>query len=231
MEHHHQKTTSRDIFSDQDSDFQFEFGCFTPDSPSTDPFKASPADHLFYNGRLLPHSFPVQTPTTTTLLVDSISRASSRNSSVSSKGSLVSSRSNSVNSSRSSVSSSSRTSWSSDYSQRRLLYHSTKLASRTPMASKVVMAQFYGSSQRWQHIVSVPPAMKREDSRRKNVGVAVVNPGLMNKKDSDHQKEKKGKSLGICRKIFRSFLVACRECHAIEPSREEDILQGNVKLQ
>ncbi|XP_021667373.2 probable membrane-associated kinase regulator 1 [Hevea brasiliensis] len=142
MEHHHQKTSCRDIFSFpstpsqvQDSDFHFEFGCFTPVSPSTDPCKTSPADHLFYNGRLLPNSFPVlqqqQTPTTAMVFVGSISRASSRNC-ISSKDSLITSRSNSVNSSRSSVSSSARTSWSSDNSERRLLYHSTKLASRTP---------------------------------------------------------------------------------------------------
>ncbi|KAJ9182920.1 hypothetical protein P3X46_006853 [Hevea brasiliensis] len=241
--HHHQKTSSRDTFSfpstpSQDQDSEFEFGCFTPDFPSTvDSYKTSPADHLFYNGRLLPHSFPVvlqqqqQTPTTPMVLIESISRASSRTSSVSSKDSLMSSRSNSVNSSRSSVScSSSRPSWSSDNSERKLLYHSTKLASRTPMASKLVMAQLYGSSQRWQHVTPIP-ALKPEDSKRKKGSEVAAKQGLMrNKKEGNHQQGKKDKSSGICQRFFRSFLVACRECHAMEPSTEDDIFQGSVKL-
>lgn len=234
--HHHQKTSSREIFSfpstpSQDQDSDFEFGCLTPDFPPTDdPYMSSPADHLFSNGRLLPHSFPVvlqqqkQSPATSMVLIESISRASSRNSSLSSRGSLMSSRSNSVNSSRSSVSSSSaRTSWSSDNSERRLLYHSTKLSRKTPMASKVIMEQLYGSSQRWQHVMPMP-ALKRDDSRRKNNGAVIK------KKEGDHQHGKKDKSSGICRRFFRSFLVACRECHAMEPSTKDDILQGIVKL-
>ncbi|KAJ6966408.1 hypothetical protein NC652_004078 [Populus alba x Populus x berolinensis] len=231
-EKHHQKTSSREyIFSfpstpgtlDQDSDF--EFGCLTPDSPSCDPNKNSPADHLFFNGRLLPHSFPVlrrQQPTTM-LLIDNIYRATSRASSVSCKDSLMSSRSNSTNSSRSSVSSA-RTS-SSDNSERRRLYNNIT-GTKTPLASKVVMAQLYGSSQRWQHIMPVPTAvLKREDSRRKSGGILVKEGLISNKKQVKKGKRERS---GLWRRFFRSFLVACRECHAMEPSTRDDMLQENI---
>ncbi|XP_006305326.2 putative protein TPRXL [Capsella rubella] len=53
----------------------FEFGSLTPSSPSQDPFSEnSPADHLFLNGRLLPHFFPTSTTTTR-----SVSRTTSEN--------------------------------------------------------------------------------------------------------------------------------------------------------
>jgi len=233
-ENHHQKTSSREyIFSfpstpgtlDQDSDF--EFGCLTPDSPSCDPNKNSPADHLFFNGRLLPHSFPVlrQQQPTTMLLIDNIYRATSRASSVSCKDSLMSSRSNSTNSSRSSVSSA-RTS-SSDNSERRRLYNSIT-STKTPLASKVVMAQLYGSSQRWQHIMPVPTAvLKREDSRRKSGGILVKEGLVSNKKQVKKGKRERS---GLWRRFFMSFLVACRECHAMEPSTRDDMLQENIKL-
>ncbi|KAH0979975.1 hypothetical protein GBA52_007152 [Prunus armeniaca] len=130
MENRRQKSTSGDTFSfpstpihEQDSDF--EFGCFTPDSASsTDPCKDSPADHLFFNGRLLPHAFPFQPISNGFMGVDSNSQRTSRTSSISSKDSLMSSRSNSTNS----RSSSARTS-SSDNSERKLV-HQNKLGSR-----------------------------------------------------------------------------------------------------
>ncbi|KAF9666759.1 hypothetical protein SADUNF_Sadunf16G0262100 [Salix dunnii] len=232
---HHQKTSSREhIFSfpstpsslDQDSDF--EFGCLTPGSPSCDANKSSPADHLFFNGRLLPHSFPVlhqQQQPATMFLIDSIYRGTSRASSVSCRDSLMSSRSNSTNSSRSSVSSA-RTS-SSDNSERRR-FHNNITRPKTPLASKAVMAQLYGSSQRWQHIMPVPAAvLKREDSRRKSGGI-LVEEGLISSKKQ--VKKGKGDRAGIWRRFFRSFLVACRECHAMEPSaRDIDMLPENIK--
>ncbi|TYG86952.1 hypothetical protein ES288_A13G173700v1 [Gossypium darwinii] len=152
---------------DQDSDF--EFGCYTcrPDSPSLDPYKTSPADHLFFNGRLLPHAFPLQlSPTTTTTTMGSAengSRPTSRTSSINSKHSLMSSRSNSSNS-RSSTCSSARTS-SSDSSERRLLYHS-RIRGCENTASKLASGQLYGDPHRWQYITAVP-VLKREVSRRK----------------------------------------------------------------
>ncbi|KAF9672780.1 hypothetical protein SADUNF_Sadunf11G0079800 [Salix dunnii] len=229
-ENHHKKTSSREyIFSfpstpstlDQDSDF--EFGCLTPDSPSGDPNKNSPADHLFFNGRLLPHSFPVlQQQPTTMLFIDNIYRGTSRASSVSSRDSLMSSRSNSSNSSRSSFSSA-RTS-SSDSSERRRLYNFTRC--QTPLASKVVISQLYGSSQRWQHIMPVPAAaLKRVDSRRKSCRI-LVKEGLNNSK----KQLKKGKRerSGFWRRFFSRHGV---EQVMRDKNRFEDTKGSKKKLE
>ncbi|XP_050217084.1 uncharacterized protein LOC126667971 [Mercurialis annua] len=226
MEFQHQKTSSRDIFSfpstpsTQDQDSDFEFGCLTtPDSNS--PYKNSPADHLFYNGRLLPHPFPLQHQRLSHLTKDS----------------LMSSRSNSVNSNRSC--SSARTSSSSENSDRKLFYHTRKTgscrslsssssssssSSATSMASKVVMAQLYGSSQRWQHIT---PVLKREDSKRKINNNYVMKQGFGSKKElegDDQEMKKKEKSSGFCLRFLKSILVACRECHSMEPPINDEIL-------
>ncbi|XP_065864532.1 uncharacterized protein [Euphorbia lathyris] len=199
------KNISRDIFSfpstPQDSDF--EFGCLTPE-------KNSPADHLFYNGKLLPHYFPPQPAPNGTISGSS-----------SCKSSLMSSRSNSVNSSRSSVSCSSvsgRTSSSENWERSRKLLNGTRkfgsVSSSSPMASKLVMAQLYGSSQRWQHIVPLPlPVLKREDSKRSVTSNS-------NSKE-DHQKKKVSKSSGICLRFFKSLLLTCRQCHAMEPPTDD----------
>ncbi|XVF18801.1 hypothetical protein REPUB_Repub11eG0054500 [Reevesia pubescens] len=203
MENRRKRSSSGEIFSfpstpNQDSDF--EFRCFTPDSPSQDPYRTSPADHLFFNGKLLPHAFPLQPAAM--VAADHSSRGTSRTSSINSKDSLMSSRSNSTNS-RSSCSSA-RTS-SSDNSEGRLLYHSKIHACNK--ASKMVTAQLYGDSQRWQYITAVP-VLKREVSRRKNNGV-MVKEALKAKKQGDHhhhhQQERSttmGRS-GPCLRFFR----------------------------
>ncbi|XWS11001.1 hypothetical protein CRYUN_Cryun38cG0046400 [Craigia yunnanensis] len=227
MENRRKRYSSGEIFSfpstpNQDQDSDFEFGCFTPDSPSQDPYRTSPADHLFFNGRLLPHAFPLQPATV--VAADS-SRGTSRTSSISNKDSLMSSRSNSTNSRNSC--SSARTS-SSDNSERRLLYYSRTHACNK--ASKMVTAQLYGDSQRWQYITPVP-FMKREVSWRKNSGV-VVKEALRTKKQGDHHQERsttRGRS-GSCLRFFRLFLLVCRECHAMEPFREQDVVQGNLSV-
>ncbi|XP_021912258.1 uncharacterized protein LOC110825975 [Carica papaya] len=243
MENRRKKSSSGEIFSfpstpnedSQNSDF--EFGCLTPDSPSQDPHRDSPADHLFCNGRLLPHAFPSPQRTAMARLTHSSSRATSRTSSVSSKDSLMSSRSNSTNSrsSRSSSCSSARTS-SSDNSERRMLYY-TRVSSRsknsTTMASKLVTAQLYGSSQRWQYITPVPvAALKREGSKRKNSvsgRVIIGKEELKKTKSNELRREEKSSRRrstkpGPCRRFFRSLLLACKECHAMEPSRKDDLL-------
>ncbi|KAM6584576.1 hypothetical protein CsatB_011578 [Cannabis sativa] len=241
---HHSRGSSSD----------FEFGSITPDSPySDDPSKNSPADHLFFNGKLLPHSFPFQ-PTNTTSIYSVVSENSSRSmiksrtSSSSSKDSMMSSRSNSTNSrsSTSSCSSSSArtSSSSSDNSERRLLYcQSSKTTSLSVMGresrsdqirygggSKAVSAQVYGSSQRWQFMAHPVPALSRETSlRRRKTEVS----GNNNKNPNDEErrsipKKKKKRTVVVKRlrfgrtpRIFRWFFAACRECHAIEPSKKK----------
>jgi hypothetical protein len=188
-------TTPGDTFSfpstpnKEESDF--EFGSLTPDSPSC---TTSPADQLFFNGRLQPHSFPLNNINVTT----------SRTSSIGSKGSLLSSRSNSTNSTCSSA----RTS-ASDSSERRLFIHNnmSKLSSRS-VARPV--QQSYGCSQRWQYITPVPAALNRDTSKRRKQQRA---------KRKEKKKIKKRVSLRVVRSIFRWFFIACRQCHAMEPSK------------
>ncbi|KAK9938044.1 hypothetical protein M0R45_014804 [Rubus argutus] len=71
MENRRKKSSSSDTFSfpstpvhEQDSDEDFEFGCFTPDSASSDPCKDSPADHLFFNGKTPTSCLPISAKTT-----------------------------------------------------------------------------------------------------------------------------------------------------------------------
>ncbi|RVW14084.1 hypothetical protein VitviT2T_029525 [Vitis vinifera] len=223
MESRRQHKSSGDIFSfhSQDQDSEFEFGCVTPDLPSS---KSSPADHLFCNGKLLPHVFPCQSASPRT----DIARANSRTSSISSKDSLVSSRSNST-SSRSSSCSSARTS-SSDNSERMRAWTTmqAKVVAKTAitrdgyLANRPVLAQPYGNSQRWQFITPAP-VLSREPSRRRRAGAAVQDDQLRQKKVAV---EKRRAKPGIGWRFFRLFMSACRECHAMEPSRKENIKSG-----
>ncbi|XP_040990049.1 uncharacterized protein LOC121237398 [Juglans microcarpa x Juglans regia] len=213
MENRRQRSCSGEVFSfpstpveDEDSDF--EFGSITPDSS----FKNSPADHLFFNGRLLPHAFPIQ-PAASIAIEGS--RKTSRTSSVSSKDSLRSSRSNSTNS-RSSSCSSARTS-TSDISERKLLYQ-YKVASKATMArdrhqayNKALSAQIYGSSQRWQYITPVPLLSREDPLRRKKLAGKEAKP-------KKQVRERKGESLWHFTEFFWGIVSACKECHAMEPS-------------
>ncbi|BAT89493.1 hypothetical protein LR48_Vigan08g022000 [Vigna angularis] len=187
----------------------FEFGSLTPDSPSAEPFATSPADHLFLNGRLQPHLFPLPT-----------SRTSST------RDSLLSSLSNSTNSSCSSA----RTS-SSDSAERKSFHNKLKGAafmSKTPSHYPP-----YGCSQRWQYITPMP-ALNREGSLRRRTdknqdkGKGTMrnnnkekknNNKNKNKKKKKSKKENKGVRLRFGRRILRWFVMACRECHAMEPSK------------
>ncbi|CAJ2645463.1 hypothetical protein L195_g023852 [Trifolium pratense] len=169
----------------EDSDF--EFGSLTPNSPSC---TTSPADQIFFNGRLQPHSFPLNHVTT--------SRTSS-------KDSLLSSRSNSTNSSCSSA----RTS-SSDSSERKLFHNRSKLSSRS--VSRPVQ-QSHGCSQRRQYITPVPVALNRDASKRRKQKRA---------KREAKKKMKKRVSLRFVRRILGWFFIACRQCHAMEPSKAQN---------
>ncbi|KAI9083636.1 hypothetical protein K1719_034578 [Acacia pycnantha] len=202
----------------------FGFGSLTPDSPSSDPSRASPADHIFFNGRLLPHSFPPLQPHPTILLYGHNSRAMSRTSSKNSHSMVLSSRSNSTNS-RSSSCSSARTS-SSDSSERRLFYNRVLSSGGRACQGNNNSKMVYGCSQRWQYITPVPATSLSRDSslRRKGKKEDLVN---MKKKTTTKKEDQR---LPIGRRFFRWIVMACKECHALEPSRKEKIkLQENVK--
>ncbi|KAK4342075.1 hypothetical protein RND71_037891 [Anisodus tanguticus] len=165
MENRRRKSNSADKFSfpiimpvQEGQEMEFEFsGSVSPGSPK------SPADHLFFNGRLLPHYFPCQ-PASNINSPISYSRSTSRTSSVSSKDSLWSSRSNSTNS-RSSCSSSSRTSTSVS-SERKLINQGRNPAFTMYRNSSKNMNStstlHTGVSPKWQFIVTPAPVMKKK---------------------------------------------------------------------
>ncbi|KAF8025832.1 hypothetical protein BT93_F2612 [Corymbia citriodora subsp. variegata] len=170
-----------------------------------------------------------------------VPRAASRASSVSSKDSmsLMSSRSNSTNSSRSS--SCARRS-SSDYSERArspLLIYQTRVSSKTNShnardqrrrTSDAVAAQVYGTSQRWQFITPVPPLSREgscsssSSSSRKRT--RKLREGVM-REEAKRIKEKERIKTGFGRKLIRSFLLSCMQCHAmeVETSRREKVFR------
>ncbi|KAK4369183.1 hypothetical protein RND71_012975 [Anisodus tanguticus] len=161
MENRRRRSNSGDKFSfpiimpvQEGQEMEFEFsGSVSPGSPK------SPADHLFFNGRLLPHYFPCQ-PASNINSPISYSRSTSRTSSVSSKDSLWSSRSNSLNS-RSSCISSARTS-TSESSERKLISQGRNSAFTMYMNSSNNMNStstlHTGVSPKWQFIVTPAPA-------------------------------------------------------------------------
>lgn len=220
MGSHRQHKSSSDVFSfpSKDQDSEFEFGGITPDLPSS---KSSPADHLFCNGKLLPHVFPFQ-PTSPPAY---IRRTNSRTSSIGSKDSLFSSRSNSTSSRSSSSGGGSARTSSSDNTERMRAWTTmqTKAMAKTAITREGYLPnrpQPYGNSQRWQFIKQAP-VLSREPSHRRKAGATVEVDGSTRQKKV--AVEKRRMKPGIGWRFFRSIMSACRECHAMEPSRKTNI--------
>ncbi|KAI4390139.1 hypothetical protein MLD38_002282 [Melastoma candidum] len=209
-------------------ELEFEFGSITPDSPFDGSSGNSPADHLFLNGKLLPHVFPCQKTRT------GISCNPSRTSSMSSKDfSVLSSRSNSTNSRSSTCSG--RTSDSSERSvSSSLIYfhkkagvntridgHVTRERERSRGSSCSVMeASYLYGSQRWQFITPAPSLSREASLRRRKPGERVAQPEA-----KMTQGRRTGK--GVFGRFLRSFLLGCMQCHAMEPSRKTDVRRQN----
>ncbi|KAL2245439.1 uncharacterized protein LOC105165400 [Sesamum indicum] len=197
---------------------QFEFGSVTtPGSPN------SPADHLFSNGKLLPHVFPVQPPNGY-----SFSRSTSRTSSIGSKDSLMSSRSNSTNS-RSSCSSA-RTSTSEANSERRLSPVDGNFPGRISVRKERNVtrpSQYqYGSCQRWQ-LIAAAPVLKHQGSRSRKVEVLERKGSKKSRENIDG--DPGGAKSWFGRRILKSFVSACKECHAIKTSSAEGVLPKSLE--
>ncbi|KAI5662524.1 hypothetical protein M9H77_21847 [Catharanthus roseus] len=169
----------------------------------------SPADRFFFNGRLLPHAFPCQ-PTNGAV---SFSRSTSRTSSVSSKDSFLSSRSNSGNSSRSSSCSSARTSTSTEAKFPSKIAGGCGSTDWYRANKKPVLVPHYGSSQRWQFIVT-PPLSHQGSSRTRKVD-RNGERGEKLKSNNNKSKPPKKKSTWLGWRFLRSFVSTCKECHAI----------------
>lgn len=138
---------------------------------------------------------------------------------------VLSSRSTSTNS-RSSSCSSARTS-SSDSSERRLFYNRVSSSGGRTSCHGNNSKMVYGCSQRWQFITPVPAATLSRESSLRRKG---KKEDLVNKKKEKKKKKREEQRLPIGRRFFRWIVMACKECHALEPSRKEKItLQDNVK--
>ncbi|KAI4342465.1 hypothetical protein MLD38_027092 [Melastoma candidum] len=206
-------------------ELEFKFGSLTPDSPFDGSSGNSPADHLFLDGKLLPHVFPCQKTRT------GVSRNPSRTSSMSSKDfSGLSSRSNSANSRSSNCSG--RT---SDISERSisssLIYYHKKAGANTRIDGHITRgreksrgsscnameASYLYGSQRWQFITPVPFLSRKASLRRRKPGECVAQP---------ETKKTPGRK-GALGRLLRSFLLGCMQRHAMEPSRNADVRRQN----
>ncbi|CAH8260562.1 unnamed protein product [Arabidopsis lyrata] len=222
MENHRETTNSDEPPPD------FEFGSLTPTSPSQDSFtENSPADHLFFNGRLLPHSFPAASSIYTKRSISSTtSEYTSRSSSTNSRSSFGSNSSSTSQSPRTSscninknnspnnqepldlkppisrcgktVNTTNNSSYSSPQYKRR-------------KATEMVTASLYRSysSQRWQYVTPVPVKMS-----------GVIRVGGRKKKAARVRKETEerrgSRVMKLWRKLLMAAIFACRECHALE---------------
>ncbi|CAA3024169.1 Hypothetical predicted protein [Olea europaea subsp. europaea] len=187
---------------------EFEFECVTPKTPD------SPADHLFLNGRLLPHVFQLQSANSF-----NYSRSTS---SVISKDSLMSSRSNSTNS-RISNSSSARTS-TSEASERKVM-NGPKIPSKLP-ANTAAVALPYCSSRGWQFIAPAPVLMHQGSRSRPRKAADAVEP----RESKSRKQGKNGSDLRgwFGRRVLRSFVSSCKECHAIRTPTREGVWPRNA---
>ncbi|KAK1395588.1 hypothetical protein POM88_005451 [Heracleum sosnowskyi] len=206
------------VISKDDHDLEFKFCCIMEPGASSD----APADHLFSNGRLVPHDFPSSSSKSLNLASRSTSWGSSKDGSEFSS----SSRSNSCSSSQrsSSSSSSSLTSTSGAISERRVLIRARrprssaiKRAPETYKAHKHVSTPEHGS-RKWQFIAAAP--VLNGNVLHKSVKITG-----RSKAESADQKVSKNKKEGRSNRCWRRFLCllvsACNEFHAIESSTIE----------
>lgn len=189
------------VISQDDHDLEFKFCNVMEPGVSQD----SLADHLFSNGRLVPHDFPCSSSKALNLASRSTSWGSSRDCSEFSS----SSQSDSCSSSQSSSSSSNSSvpSTSNAISERRDLIQARRPRSG---AIKRVSTSEHGS-RKWQFIAATPVLN----------GNVLHKSGKVNERNraefADQKVSKKeDKSNGRWRKFFCFFVSACNEFHAIE---------------
>ncbi|KAG7582031.1 hypothetical protein ISN44_As08g016540 [Arabidopsis suecica] len=221
MENHRETTKSDEPPPD------FEFGSLTPTSPSHESFtENSPADHLFFNGRLLPHAFPAASSIYTKRSISTTtSEYTSRSNSTNSRcsfGSYSSSTSQSPRTSSCNINKNNgpinqepldlkppisrcgktvNTTSNSSYS----------LPNKRRKATEMVTASLYRSysSQRWQYITPVPVKM----SGGIRVGGRKKKAARVRKKTEERRGSRVMK---LWRKLLMAAIFACRECHALE---------------
>ncbi|KAL5972543.1 hypothetical protein ACLOJK_039347 [Asimina triloba] len=168
----------------------------------------SPADFLFANGHLLPHAFrPPPDSFRKSISKDSLTCSSS-------KGSSSSSRSNSTGgNSRLDIDSKS----SSDDAEKAVppgkpVIKHVRFRSRDDIAP---------SLPRWHFMLSPGRESSAELSPRRRMADGKERQDRRGRNPT-HTNQSSGNSSAGCG-IFRSFVSACRECHALEPSMQAEI--------
>ncbi|ERN16727.1 hypothetical protein AMTRI_Chr02g257980 [Amborella trichopoda] len=180
-----------------------------------------PADFLFSNGQLLPHVFPVGADPPGSNYLPTTSRSSSSKTS-SSGSSAVSLSNSSSNSSSSGINSNSNViSNSRRHSSMKIAQDSerslAKTRGRNGGASGHARFHSYPPAP-WQFMAPVPgrtSSAKSEDAYGKSEIQKILVGVRTGGKDSGRSQESGGSWLG--RKIFRPFVTACKECHALQP--------------
>ncbi|XP_068638600.1 uncharacterized protein [Aristolochia californica] len=178
----------------------------------------SPADILFFKGQLVPHPFPSQSfnkPRTDTDLC----RSGSYTTSISKSDSLASSRGNSSRSSNSS----SRNGSSRQNSAKRQLGSEKVLIgpSVAPDKKQVQLPPYSGIPVRQRLSASAAPTVisPLKLHRRRNSELSVAQESAAKASGKKEIKGSPGSTSWLVRKIFRPFVSACRECHALEPDK------------
>ncbi|XP_048612981.1 uncharacterized protein LOC125586987 [Brassica napus] len=212
--HHHtiMENHGRAIINSSDQPPEFEFGSLTPSSPSQDS-ENSPADHLFFNGRLLPHVFPAPNNNTRWSISRTTSEHISRSTSTNSRSSFGSSSNSSSTSNYSPRTSSFNGNNISTINHRPLdLKPTTSIYGETVNTTNMVKTSLYRSysSQRWQYITPAP--VKRSGGIR--VGGRKKKKAARIRKKAE---ERRGsRVMKWWRRILMAAIFACRECHALE---------------
>ncbi|CAH9108055.1 unnamed protein product [Cuscuta epithymum] len=228
MENRRQKSSSGDKFSfpimgtpeKEPEDGEFEFGCIST-SPEASP--NSPADRLFFNGKLMPHNFPSSgQPAAVT---DGFSYSRSTSSVSSGKDSMMSSRSNSGSSSGGSARTSASGESAFNVNIRRLAIINVNNRSKWAHSSNRPLPSSKPQL--------VPPASKKSQFmaapahgpvhlRNKRPGSVSLGKGHNShevKQESDD--EGSGSPPWFGRRILRSIVSSCKECHAIPPTTKQ----------
>ncbi|VVA97701.1 unnamed protein product [Arabis nemorensis] len=219
----HGKTTNSD-----ESPPEFEFGSLTPSSPSQDSCtENSPADHLFFNGRLLPHVFPAASNNTIKRSISlTTSEYTSRSNSTNSRSSICSNSSSASYSPRTSSCTGTNNNYSPINHKPLGLKPPVSRSGKTvnpinkssyslpqckrKKATEMVRVCLYRSysSQRWQYIIPAP--VKRKGGIR--VGGRKKAAARMRKKAEEIRGNRVMK---WWRGILMAAIFACRKCHAL----------------
>lgn len=233
----------------QHQKFEFETGFVTPGSQN------SPAGHLFFNGQLLPHVFLSKSVNDVGIYSQSTSSVSRNDSLWSSRSNSTSSRS-SKDLLRSSQSKSTTSNWSnknslsstrsnstnsrnsrgrtsiSEACDRKVVPNQAKVARQKRVAREAykvdrpILDAQYGS-QRWQFITQTP-LLNHQISHRKKSKNTGEEEFITKKRLDDH---KAGDRAWFGQRFFRSFVLSCKKCHAMEPSKRNcTMLQGDIEL-